>query len=425
MKKLKKIMFLENFSLNIKTINEIVTGIVIILMLLLVRIVNFTVSEAIDSTIKLVIYVAAGVLFISLLAFRIFYVRSINKILETTQRYNALLNATREIRSEKNTDTLCTKVLDHAVSIIGADTGALILENDRGLLSQAFNGNGAEKLYDICNKSGVLNQYRSKGECLRIEDITRDPRFAELNLSRSDLDVSSLLCCFFESKSGMFSGSIMLLHSSPDHFSEDDKEVLEYFSHQAYVALEGSKFITDHENFVQHMTELLLQAMDNHLTIKVEHSRRVAAYSGIIAQAIGLTAEDKKRLHSACLLHDVGFTKFLPSDEDNREMYRRHTTIGHALLSQITFYRREAEIVLHHHERFDGSGYPAMLKGDDIPIESRIIAIAEAFDAITSSDSYKKPLSFTAAMEEMEKNAGTQFDPVLIEAFKRNVGEVL
>ncbi|MBM4140575.1 MAG: HD domain-containing protein, partial [Nitrospira sp.] len=93
---------------------------------------------------------------------------------------------------------------------------------------------------------------------------------------------------------------------------------------------------------------------------------------------------------------------------------------GHDLLKQVTFYKDIAHIVLHHHERYDGEGYPGKLKGEEIPLESRIIAIAEAFDAMTSKNSYKSPVGFSAAVDELKRNAGTQFDPRLTDLFIKN-----
>ena len=153
------------------------------------------------------------------------------------------------------------------------------------------------------------------------------------------------------------------------------------------------------------------------------------------ASAINMPEENRKHLYRASMLHDIGFIRIRLDEIKSPGDYLVHAERGAEILSPITFYADIVPIVLHHHERYDGRGYPSGLKGESIPIESRIIAIAEAFDAMVSEHSYKKIgkiisndilpsiVDFDRAVEELKKNAGTQFDPKLVEAFVRNVSE--
>ena len=99
----------------------------------------------------------------------------------------------------------------------------------------------------------------------------------------------------------------------------------------------------------------------------------------------------------------------------------KHPVIGYEMIKPINFYDKIALNILHHHERYDGFGYPGQLKGEEIPLMARIIAIAEAFDAMVSTITYKVPIDFEAAKEELVSNAGTQFDPGLVELFLSNI----
>lgn len=154
-----------------------------------------------------------------------------------------------------------------------------------------------------------------------------------------------------------------------------------------------------------------------------------------MAHAINMSEEDNRRLYRASLLHDIGFLKMCPNTILSKEDYKAHSRHGYDILMPINFYSDIAPIVLCHHERYDGNGYPSGLKGKAIPLASRIIAISEAFDAMVSKDSYKyigkminenvKPVicSFQEAVEELKKNAGTQFDPELVDIFIKNIDE--
>jgi putative nucleotidyltransferase with HDIG domain len=364
--------------------------------------------------------IAAAVLLVIIIVFKRFYVKAISSIAEHADRYNTLLQVTKEIRQENNSAVLCEKILDYAIAITGAKAGIIMLRDDNELTFQV--SRGPNEILDVlanvpsCEYCLISSTCGKNGPA----DNTPPPTFTD---QMKKPGISSLICLPLQRFS--LSGVIRLAHSSPGEFSNDDYKAAEYFSFQAALSLENAMFIEGHVNFEQHMTELLIQAMDNHLPVKVEHAKRVAHYSKIIAKNIDLNDKRIKVLHSACLLHDIGFVKFLPCDEMNSDTYLKHTTVGHSLLSEIIFFKQIANIVLHHHERYDGTGYPSMLKGENIPLESRIIAIAESFDTITSKESYRTPKSFNDAMAEMQKNSGTQFDPLLLDTFVKNVRDIL
>ncbi|MEI6207551.1 MAG: HD domain-containing phosphohydrolase [Desulfuromonadales bacterium] len=424
MKPLKNILFVNEFNSNLKLINSIITCIVIVFALILAKFCVYTFRENMGGAIKITVIIASIILVCCLLAFKRFSARALSKIAEHAGRYNILLAATRDLRAEQNAEVLCQKILDYAISMTGADAGVIMLMENGILSAKVFRGAISGTNVISMNQSVISTECITNAMCKRNRDEKPGNSSPCEIVGMTGKNISSVMCYPLKGNSDT-SGVIRLLHSAPGRFNPDDEEVLEYFSSQAAISLENARFISDHDNFEQHMTELLLLAMDNHLTIKVEHARRVARYCEIIAVATGMSPKRRNVLRSASLLHDVGFVKFLPSDEMKPEVYLKHVTVGHALLSQINLYQEEARFVLHHHERFDGQGYPSRLAGEEIPLESRIIAISEAFDAITSKDSYRKTLGFSEALAEMGNNSGTQFDPVLLDAFINNVGEIL
>jgi len=163
------------------------------------------------------------------------------------------------------------------------------------------------------------------------------------------------------------------------------------------------------------------------------HCRRVQVYAVMLAQRLGVSPEQLVDISYGALLHDVGKIGVPDSillkpgklTEEEWGVMRRHTVIGHQMISKIKFLRGAADIVLHHHERWDGQGYPNRVAGEKIPLGARIFSIIDTFDAITSKRPYKEALPVKSAREEIKRCAGTQFDPALVQEFLRISDEEL
>lgn len=155
------------------------------------------------------------------------------------------------------------------------------------------------------------------------------------------------------------------------------------------------------------------------------HSDRVSEYSVLIGEKLGLPEEDIRRLRIGGLFHDVGkigvpdiiLQKNGKLTDDEYSEIKNHPTIGAHILSSASIFQDIIPIVKHHHERYDGRGYPGQLKGEEIPYLARIAAVADAFDAMTSRRVYRDSLPIDAVISEIEKNKGTQFDPQIADAF--------
>ncbi len=157
------------------------------------------------------------------------------------------------------------------------------------------------------------------------------------------------------------------------------------------------------------------------------HSQKVSAYAALLAEAIGMAESEVEEIRLAAVLHDVGkvgipeqiLNKSGPLNPDEWDTMKTHVSYGGRLLELLTQLARVRQMVLHHHEFFDGSGYPDALVGEVIPLGARIITIADSYDTITSDRSYKKGRTAEEALGELERCAGTQFDPELVAAFAR------
>ena len=172
-------------------------------------------------------------------------------------------------------------------------------------------------------------------------------------------------------------------------------------------------------------TNALVTAIDAKDPYTKEHSQNVTNYAVAIAKAFRLPDNEVEIVKYASLLHDIGkisisheiLSKTTPLSSEEYLLLQKHPVIGVTILKDIKFLEKEIPIILHHHERFDGKGYPQGLMGREIPLGARIIAVADAYDAMTSGRGYKDKLDMAAAIAELKAGSGTQFAPDIVERF--------
>lgn len=178
--------------------------------------------------------------------------------------------------------------------------------------------------------------------------------------------------------------------------------------------------------------DTLLAAMEGVVEDLYGHVHRVSSVAAAIGRHMGLDEADVDRLTTVGVLHDVGkihidpaiLAKPGPLEAEELVRMRRHPEFGFVMTVDL-FDRSVSEAILHHHERFDGSGYPYGLVKEEIPLLARIVLVADAFDAITSHRSYQPALPVEWALSEIATHAGTQFDPVVVDAFVEVADETL
>ena len=179
------------------------------------------------------------------------------------------------------------------------------------------------------------------------------------------------------------------------------------------------------ETSQESVLDALLSALNTRDTEAQGHTERVTAYTMEIADTLKLPPSQSYHIERGALLHDIGKVGIsdrilLKPDKLTREEWtemRRHPVIGYEMCAKIEMLRQSAQIVQHHHEWWDGTGYPAGLKGQEIPMGARIFAIADALDAMTSDRPYRSAVSLSAARQEIFNCAGKQFDPAIVKVF--------
>jgi len=181
------------------------------------------------------------------------------------------------------------------------------------------------------------------------------------------------------------------------------------------------------EERTNNLLEGLIQALDLRDSETQWHSRRVGLYARRLAAEMSITGKELEDIERGAILHDIGkigvrdavLLKPGPLDDQEWSEMRQHPVLGYEILKDIGFLERARLIPLHHQERYDGHGYPAGLKGDAIYVGARIFAVVDTYDAITSDRPYRDAQPYSAARSEIERCAGTQFDPSVVSAWSR------
>lgn len=215
-------------------------------------------------------------------------------------------------------------------------------------------------------------------------------------------------------------------------FSMDDRRVLQVLAGQAAIAIENARLFENTQQTYYETIRSLAQALEARDAYTKGHSERVTRYALEISREMGLSEHSHKVIRYAGLLHDIGkigisdsiLHKRLKLTEEDWEAIRNHPLFGDSILGPLKFLQDAQVIVLRHHERYDGSGYPGHLKGEEIPLEARIIAVADSYDAMTSDRPYRTALDHQTAVEELTQASGRQFDPAVVEAFLAVVDNV-
>jgi HD-GYP domain-containing protein (c-di-GMP phosphodiesterase class II) len=183
--------------------------------------------------------------------------------------------------------------------------------------------------------------------------------------------------------------------------------------------------VAELETLNQETIFAFVRAIDARDPYTARHSEKVAAYAVELARALGLPEADCERIHLRGMLHDVGKVALersvlhKPGALDDREwqQVREHPALSAHIIGAVARFAVYVPGARHHHERYDGRGYPDRLAGDDIPLDARILAVADSYDAMTSDRSYRPALSHAEAISRLQADAGTQFDPACVAAF--------
>ncbi|MFN4200409.1 MAG: HD-GYP domain-containing protein [Fervidobacterium gondwanense] len=230
---------------------------------------------------------------------------------------------------------------------------------------------------------------------------------------------------------GELKGKLLIERDEP--FVSDEIDTIKSLSGFLTSFMATHSYVTSQGKFQKDMILTIIRILEYHDPYTKGHSKNVANLASLLAEKLGLSDELIRKTYWAALVHDIGKI-VIPSTILNKEgkltieefeIIKKHPVYGHDFLSTSADLRELARYVYHHHERWDGKGYPSGLSGEDIPLISRIIAVVDAWDAMRSSRPYRKGLSKEEALKELIEHSGIQFDPNIVRTFVKLIREHL
>jgi HD-GYP domain-containing protein (c-di-GMP phosphodiesterase class II) len=339
---------------------------------------------------------------------------------------NGLDHVARSLVPFETGDTSLAQVVEGARTLLNPDGVAILIREKEGeYVFKAAEGVLSEWSHFVLSGSGVelLDGFLTRDTVTLFQRKQRSPWAREF-LFAAGMNWGALAPIRGQ---GEMIGALLVNHSSPLAFHAEHVAAFRGLATLAGVAAREDSHRAHLEDLFMSVIVSLTMAIEAKDSATEGHSVRVAAYSEAIGKELGLPAKTLDVIHRACLVHDIGkiavdeniLSKRERLSTMEREKMDMHPLIGESILSPIEMLRPLLPGVRSHHEHYDGSGYPDGLAGDAIPIEARIMAVADAFDAMTSNRPYRQALPEEEALVELRRNAGTHFDPRVVAAFEQ------
>ncbi len=341
------------------------------------------------------------------------------------------------INSSLDLDELLGVIIAKTKDALNSEASSVLLRNeDTGeLYFNIVEGGSGEKLKEIRLKrgQGIAGWVAENKESVIVPDTSKDDRFFKGADQKTQFKTRSIIAVPLitvdrATKEEKVIGVLEVLNKLGEiPYNMEDLKMVELIASLAAGMIENSKLYRQIKKMYKDTIHVLANAMDARDPYTHGHSQRVAIYSKDIAEELGWGEEEREKLEMAALLHDIGkigirdsilLKKGRLTDEEYREI-QKHPVISAKILEPFEMFAEIIPWVKHHHERYDGRGYPDGLKGENVPIGSRIIAVADTFDAMTSHRAYRRGLPPEVAIDTILKERGSQFDPEMAEAFVR------
>ncbi|MBJ6799106.1 HD domain-containing phosphohydrolase [Geomonas propionica] len=342
--------------------------------------------------------------------------------LSTLYRLGLAINSTIEVEDlyrlvvKTTMDTLQAQV--GYVVLYDAEHGELRITNLVG-----YRDPNPQHLCVPMKPSSVSSWVIQNSKPLLITDIALMPEFDRV--SPLGFERKTLICAPLMVKDEIIGTITVVNKLNNTVYNHEELELLSTIAAQASIAIKNAKLYDEQQKTYLNTIQALVSAIEASDSYTRGHSERVTRFSLALARQLELPANRLKVIERAAILHDIGkigidlslLHKEATLTKDDVAELQQHPTIGMKILEPIEFLHDVRLCIGQHHERYDGKGYPNRLTGQELLLESRILAIADSFDAMTSDRPYRKALKLEVAIQELAENAGTQFDPELVPIF--------
>ena len=320
------------------------------------------------------------------------------------------------------------QVISMTQHVLDAEAASVLLfhDNDQELYFEVASGPVGKALRQVKlnTQYGIAGQVARTGKPLIVNNVTRSTNFHKLIDDTTGFSTKSLVCaplCVSHEILGVIE---VLNKRDGSFFDEQDMEVVVSVAATSAMAIENTRLHQTVLEAYKNTITALAAVIDAKDSYTRGHSQRVMEYSLKAGASLSLSPDEMETLEYAGILHDVGkiaidssiLQKPGPLTPAEWELMYTHPAIGADLLKEIPFLEKASELVLNHHEKYDGKGYPGGLKGEEIPTGARLIAVADAFDTMTTDRAYRSALSIDTAVKELNSCSGTQFCPVAVKA---------
>jgi len=342
---------------------------------------------------------------------------------KSKDKLSTLYNISRVISSTLKLDNILKLLLDFSVKISGANRGSvMLLDEKKNIFSIEVAYNISEKVIrktTFAKDENTFGWVVKNKKSLYIKDLEQDKRFSKKETVDYKIKQLLMLPIIIENE---VKGVISLENAS---FTTDIINLLMSFSEQVAVAINNARLYQKIQDSYFEIVKALAQAIEAKDPYTHGHSEGVMKYAVLIAQKLGLQEREKESLRYAAILHDIGKIGVrgivlnnpngLTNDEYNE--VKKHPLIGEGIIKPIELLQPIRPLMRHHHEWYNGKGYPDGLSGENIPLGARILAVADAYDAMKSDRPYRKALTEETAIQELKRGSGNQFEPKIVEIF--------
>jgi hypothetical protein len=340
-----------------------------------------------------------------------------------------------ELGSKRNIDDVLSVVADSTKKILDCDRASIFVYNKETSKLWTKVAHGLEQKIEVDQNVGIVGWVFSNRKPLIVNSPYSDPRFNPETDKKTGYRTKSIIAVPLITYSGNAVGVLEGINKNGDGFTDDDLEFARVLAVQAANAIENAILYEELKKAQEEIVMRLSIAAEFRDRTTYNHLVRMSLYSYLIAKEMGFDDLWCEKLKLAAPMHDIGklgikdMILLKPAkltDEEFEEM-KKHTIYGYEILkdSTIDILKMASNVALCHHEKYDGTGYPRGLKGEEIPIEARIVAVADVFDALTSRRPYKEPYEIERAVEIIEKDTGKHFDPKVVQAFKKALPEMI